>query len=462
MNGLTKLNSVRRMVALSLAMLVAVITLACSCQLGNLTKLATEIAPTKAVVVQTAILKPTRAPAPTQTPTPVPTSVPVTGKMTLHTNEEAGLHIQYPADWFVESEAEGSYFAKAESGLDTMDPTDGPVFGVFVGPLADIETGVGTIESVEQLMDALLSEEGFIPEGGEIGEYETLRPDVLVVPAHWVDKDTEQLWHVLLGVTISGKRAAVMAGVTAAEEWESYLDVFRTMAGSVELFEPTATPQVVPTKEVMKFTAREVPGTATDLNGALEFNSYRGWMDEEGDFQIAAEVTNVGDRTYNTYIDVYWRLLDANGDVLLEDNSFLDRPILAPGEKSSFWSFSWGGDLETGTVDDVASYELWLKLSDLKRSEVMIEVVEHSGGPAKDEFSVKGTVRNNLDSAVSDIYVYATLYDASGNVVTILYGWPDSDQLAPGEESAFTLWAWNDWEDAVSYGNVFATGSPVE
>ena len=325
---MTKLNSVRRMVALSLAMLVAVITLACSCQLGNLTKLATEIAPTKAVVVQTAILKPTRAPAPTQTPTPVPTSVPVTGKMTLHTNEEAGLHIQYPADWFVESEAEGSYFAKAESGLDTMDPTDGPVFGVFVGPLADIETGVGTIESVEQLMDALLSEEGFIPEGGEIGEYETLRPDVLVVPAHWVDKDTEQLWHVLLGVTISGKRAAVMAGVTAAEEWESYLDVFRTMAGSVELFEPTATPQVVPTKEVMKFTAREVPGTATDLNGALEFNSYRGWMDEEGDFQIAAEVTNVSDRTYNTYIDVYWRLLDANGDVLLEDNSFLDLSLI--------------------------------------------------------------------------------------------------------------------------------------
>ena len=449
MNELIKLNSVRRMITLSLAMLVAVTSMACTCQLCNLAGLATAIAPTGTPLAPTATPRPTKTPSPTPVPT---TPVPVIGEMSLHTNDEAGIQIQYPADWFVESEADGSYFAEAETGLDMMDPSEGSIFAVFVGPLADIEAEVGTVESVEQLLDALLDEEGFIPEESEVGEYETLRPDVMVVPAHWVDEYTEQPWHVLLGVTLSGDRAGIMAGMTIAEEWEPHLEIFRAMAVSVELFEPI----------VIEVTTREVPGTAADLSGDLEFNSCRGWIDEEGDFQIVAEVSNVGNQTYNTYLDVYWRLLDASGDVLLEDDSFLDRPVLAPGEISSFWSFSWGSDLQTGTIDDVASFEVWLKLSDMERPEVMIEVVDHSGGPAADEFIVEGTVRNNLDSTVSDVYVYATLYDANGNVVNVLGGWPDSDELSPGEESAFTLSAWSDWEGAVDYGNVFVTGSPAE
>lgn len=453
MNELIKLNSVRRMAIISLAILVAAVTLACSCQLGNLTKLATQVAPTRTMAVQTVIPEPTKPPLPTRTPT----RVPVAREMALHTNEEAGIHIQYPTAWFVESDTESSYFAEAETGLDMMDPAEGPMFAVFAGPLAEIEADVGTIESVEQLLEALISEEGFIPEGGEVGEYETLRLDVMAVPAFWVDEYTEQPWHVLLAVTLSGERAGVMAGMTVAEEWEPHLDIFRAMAGSVELFEPTA--QVVPTEEVVEPEVREVPGTASGVDGALEFDSYRGWIDEEGDFQIVAELTNVSDQTYNTYIDVYWNLLDASGNVLLEDYSSPDRPILAPGEKTSFWSFSWGSDLEGGTIEDVASFEMWLEVSDLERFEVMVEVVEHSGDPTPDGFVVEGMVRNNLDSTVTGIYVYATLYDARGNVVNVLYGWPDNDELAPGEESTFTLSAWSDWEGAVDYGNVFAAGT---
>lgn len=456
MNELIKLNSVRRVMALSLAMLVAITTLACSCQLGNLTKLATQIAPTSTVAVTTVSPALTKPPSPTATPMPTPPPS-VTTEMVLHTNEEAGFRIQYPAAWFVESEVDGSYFAEMEAGLYTMDPTEGSVFAVFVGPLADIESEIGTVETLEQLMDALVGGEGFIPEGGEIGEYETLRADVLVAPASWVDETTDQPWHMLLGVTMSGERAGVMAGLTVAEAWQPHLDLFRTMAGSVELFEPVVREE--PTAEVV---SREVPGTATGIEGALEFNSYRGWVDEEGDFQVVAELTNVGDETYNTYIDVYWRLLDAGGNVLLEDYSSPDRPILAPGEKSSFWSFSWGSDLESGTMDDVASFEMWLEVTDLERTEAIIEVVEHSGERTTDTFIVEGVVRNNLDSTVTGIYVYATLYDADGNVVNVLYGWPDTDELDPGEESPFSMSAWSDWEDAVDYGNVFATGSPGE
>jgi hypothetical protein len=451
MNELIKLDSMRRMIALSLAILVAVMTLACSCQLGNLTKLATAVAPTSTPVVPTATLRPTEAPS--STPTYTPTPVPLVGEMLLHTNDEAGFHIQYPADWFVESETDGSYFAQAGADPASMDPTEGPIFAVFAGPLADIEAEVGPIESVEQLLTALVSE-GIVPEGGEVGEYETLRPDVMVVQAFWADEFTEQPWHILLGTTLGGERAGVMVGMTVAEGWIPHLDIFRVMAESIELFEPSVID--------VEITAREVPGIATDLSGALEFSSYRGWIDDEGDFQVAAEVTNVSEQTYNSYVDVYWRLLDASGDVLLEDSSFLDRPILAPGEASSFWSFSWGSDVQTGAVDDVASFEMWLEVSDLERSEVMIEVVEHSGGPTEYEFVVEGTIRNNLDSTVSDVYLYATLYDASGNVVNVLSGWPDIEELALGEESVFTLSAWSDWESAADYGNVFATGSLTE
>ena len=460
MKELIKLNSVRRMIALSVVMLVTAVTLACSCQLGDLTKLATQIAPTEALVVRTVAPKPTEVPSPTPKPTPVPTAAPVVEEMALHTNEEAGINIQYPAAWFMDSDTESSYFAADQAGLGMMSPAGGPVFAVFAGPLADIEADTGTIESAEQLLDALIAETGFIPEGGEVGEYETLRPDVIVVPASWVDETTEQLWHVLLGATLSGERAGVMVGVTVADAWQPHLDIFRAMAGSVELFEPTVV--VAPTEEVVEPAVGEVPGTVMDLEGDLEFASYRGWIDEEGDFEIAAEVTNVGDQTYNTYIDVYWQLLDINGDILLEDNSYLDRPTLAPGEVSSFWSFSWGSDLETGTISDVTAFKMWLEVSDLERSEVMVEVVEHSGSLTEDSFVVEGTIRNNLDSTVSDLYVHVTLYDASGNVVNVLYGWPDSDVLAPGEESTFTLSAWSSWEGTVDYGNVFVTGNVAE
>lgn len=447
--------------ALSLAMLVAITTLACGCQLGNLTKLATQIAPTSTVAVATVSPVLTKPPSPTPATTPMPTRPPSgTTEMVLHTNEEAGFNIHYPATWFVESEVDGSYFSEVEAGLYMMDPTEGPVFVVFAGPLADIESEIGTIETLAQLMDALVGGQGFIPEGGEVGEYEALRADVLVAPASWVDETTDQSWHMLLGVTMSGERAGVMAGLTVAEAWESHLDLFRTMAGSVELFEPVV--QAEPTAEIVQPVAREVPGAATSLEGALEFSSYRGWVDEEGDFQVVAELTNVGDETYSTYIDVYWRLLDAGGNVLLEDYSSLDRPVLAPGEKSSFWSFSWGSDLESGTMDDVASFEMWLEVTDLERTEAMIEVVEHSGERMTDTFVVEGVVRNNLDSTVTGIYVYATLYDADGNLVNVLYGWPDTDELAPGEESPFSMSAWSDWENAVEYGNVFAVGSPGE
>jgi hypothetical protein len=234
MNELIRSNSVHRVIVLALVMLVAVMTLACSCQLGNLIKSATEVAPTRTLVVETMTPKLTQPPAPTETPTPVQAM----GGMVPHTNEEAGFRIRYPAEWFADSDSESSYFAEAEESLDMMDPAEGAVFAVFVGSLEEIEAEVGTIESVEQLMDALVSEEGFIPEGGELGEYEALRPDVMVVPAHWVDEDTEQPWHVRLGVVLSGERAGVMAGMTAAQEWEFYLDTFRAMAGSVELFEP--------------------------------------------------------------------------------------------------------------------------------------------------------------------------------------------------------------------------------
>ncbi|MDY7040979.1 MAG: FxLYD domain-containing protein [Chloroflexota bacterium] len=442
---MTRQKRVFRAIALSSAILVAVLTLACSCQLGNLINRATEVPPTVTPIVPTATLEPTQTPLPKPTETPTP--VLITREMLLHTNEEAGIHIQYPAGWFVESEADVSYFGETEDA----DPVEGAVFAIFAGPLEDIEADIGPVESLEQIMTALVGE-GFIPEGGEVGEYENLRPDVMVVSASWVDDFTEQPTNALLGVTLSGDWAGVMVGMTVAEEWEPHLAIFRAMAESVELFEPV----------VIEAVVRDVPGTVIDLEGELEFGSYRGWVDGEGDFQVVAEVTNIGNQTYDTYVDVYWRLLDANDDVLLEDSSYLDRPVLSSGETSSFWSFSWGSDLEGGTINDIVSFEMWLEVSEIERSEVMIQVVEHSGGLMVDEFIVEGTVSNNLDASVYDIYVYATLYDLSGNVVNVIYGWPDSDELAPGQQSSYTLSAWSDWEEAVDYGNVFATGSLIE
>ncbi|MBC7250850.1 MAG: hypothetical protein H5T62_11260 [Anaerolineae bacterium] len=239
MNELLGTKRGRRAMVLVLALFTAVVILACSCPLSNLTQLATEIVPTNTPVVALVTPKPTKPIAPSPTPTYTPVPGPGPADMIMHTNEDAGFSIQYPADWFVESDLEGSYFAQAESGLVLMDPSDGPIFAMFAGSLTDIEADVGTIESVEQLMNALVSEEGFIPEGGEVGDYESLRPDVIVAPAQWVDDYSEQLWHVLLGVTLSGERAGVMAGITIAEDWETDLDLFRVMAQSVELFEPS-------------------------------------------------------------------------------------------------------------------------------------------------------------------------------------------------------------------------------
>lgn len=198
-------------------------------------------------------------------------------------------------------------------------------------------------------------------------------------------------------------------------------------------------------------------GTSTEED-VFEFLSHTAWVSDYGDISIVGEVENVSDQTIYTMVAVQAILTDEDGEVVPGDyGAYLDRPVIEPGETSSFWVLIPADQLQADP-DTITDYELTLWVSEEPSPDIEIQVDEVDVYEEGGYLNVYGTATNDTDYELSTLSVYSTLYDADGNVVNVTVDMVDLDPfLQPGEQAEFQGYFADHFEDAESF-NVFVTG----
>ncbi|NPV07323.1 MAG: hypothetical protein HPY83_05080 [Anaerolineae bacterium] len=198
-------------------------------------------------------------------------------------------------------------------------------------------------------------------------------------------------------------------------------------------------------------------------DGILEITSHAGWITENGDISVVGEAVNVSDQTLDTLILVEARLYDADGNQVEGDFTYyLDRPVIPPGEKSSFWIPVWASDLGDVDVESITDYEILLWITDEPSPDVELTVTEAETSIEGSVFYIRGVVVNQTDLEFMGLAVYSTLYDAQGKVINATLDWIELDvPLRPGEKTEFEGYFPEHFEEAESF-YVFVTGYTAE
>ena len=265
--------------------------------------------------------------------------------------------------------------------------------------------------------------------------------------------------------------AATPAATVAATNTPKPADSVAPTATKASIAEPTATKasiagptattaavEVKPTTDAGQGGMVKKGGT-TPEDTVFEFLSHTAWVSDSGDISIVGEVKNVSDQTIDTMVSVEATLMGEDGETVPGDfGAYLDRPVIPPGEKSSFWVLIMADQLGDVDAKTIADYDLTLWVSEEPSPDVEISVDQADIYNESDALFVRGTATNSTDLEFSSLSVYSTLYDASGNVINATVDIVDLDTpLAPGEQADFEGYFIDHFEDADSF-YVFVTG----
>ncbi len=176
---------------------------------------------------------PTETPVPTPTSTPTPTPIPLP-EMSAYTNEQVGLSMDYPADWYMQEDEGDSTTSAIFSTEKDFEPgqVDGAGFGVVAVALE------GAITDVEELWDLFAGEasgEGTqigAPESTSVGGQDAVRGSY---------ESVEDDYYGWLTMVIANDYGYVfLAVVSPTDDWADYEPTFNTLLDSVEFSEPGA------------------------------------------------------------------------------------------------------------------------------------------------------------------------------------------------------------------------------
>ena len=215
---------------------------------------------------------------------------------------------------------------------------------------------------------------------------------------------------------------------------------------------------------VTGYGAEPLDGGLAGGGEVFEVVSDSGFVTEYGDISVVGEAINVSDQTVDTMVVVEVRLFDEDGNEIGDGDfsAYLDRPVVEPGQTSSFWVPIYADDLGDYAVEDVAEYEVSFWVTDELSPDVDLTVEDFDGGVDDGIFYVWGTAINSTDFDIVALTVYSTLYDEDGNVLNATVDWIDLDEpLQPGDEVEFEGYFPERFEDADSF-YVFVSGYPAE
>jgi len=196
---------------------------------------------------------------------------------------------------------------------------------------------------------------------------------------------------------------------------------------------------LLPTRVERGSLARQDGGSLRSAEGILRVKSDRAWADEEGNISIVGEVVNDSSEVIDTMVVVVAELRDENGNAVEGDfRSYLDRPVIPPGERSSFWILVRPSDLEVDSRS-VAEYDLSLWITDMPSPDVELvvdwaEASEEDGG-----LYIRGKVSNQTSLEFVLLSVYSSLYESNGNLINATVDNIELDSpLGPNEQTEFT------------------------
>jgi len=175
---------------------------------------------------------PTETPVPTPTSTPTPTSIPLP-EMDAYTNEQIGLSMDYPADWYMEEDEGDSTTSVIFSTEEDFDPgqVDGAGFGLIA---VDLE---GAITDVEELWDLFAGEAS--DEDTQIGDPEPSTVGGQDAVGGSYASTADDAYGRLTMVIANDYGYVFLAVVSPVDDWEDYEPTFNALLDSVEFSEPS-------------------------------------------------------------------------------------------------------------------------------------------------------------------------------------------------------------------------------
>jgi len=142
---------------------------------------------------------------------------------------------------------------------------------------------------------------------------------------------------------------------------------------------------------------------------------------DKGDYQVAGEVQNAGTQAlhFNVTADFYNSNNEIIGRGFLSDSaapSYLH--VLQPGKKSPFVIF-FSRFTEAGDFRLVDHYDLKLTTSTANLYQSGFEIVSQSSHEAGGSLFIEGEIRNIGTEYIDGLMVFATFYNATGEVVAV-------------------------------------------
>ncbi len=252
---------------------------------------------------------PADTPTPVDTPTPEPSPTPEASmEVALYSNPVTGLRVLYPADWAYEAEAEGVFFSESNEMLVSGAMSEAPFFIVLANTPDEIEYEFGTVETAQDLLDAVL--DGLCEEGCEVGESEPRTfgevPGV-GVQASWFDTLSEVRIQGYFIAAVSDEVAGVGLGAASEDNWASYETIFEDMFASLEFFPP----------ELPEPVERGTIQPGDTARGTLALGERDVWT---FDAQEGQYVTIWLDADNSEELDTYLELYDERDVVIAEDD----------------------------------------------------------------------------------------------------------------------------------------------
>lgn len=206
--------------------------------------------------------------------------------------------------------------------------------------------------------------------------------------------------------------------------------------------EPTATPEPEPTA-TKESTGPETPG---DMEKGLVILSHTGFVDDSDTPHIVGEVYN-NDEANMEYIVIKASLYDADGNFLVEEETYAYVDILRPGEKSPFELTLWD------PPEGLDTYKLSVtgdKTSD--EPIVGLEFVQYYDNMEDDgDWTMIGEVANNGDQVASYVQIIVTLYNEAGEVVDVGFTTAERSLMRPDSISPFEIYVGDVHGDPTRY-----------
>ena len=220
----------------------------------------------------------------------------------------------------------------------------------------------------------------------------------------------------------------------------------------------TAAPEATLTSEPRPTSTRRATATLDSGGGEraaddiLSVVSHTAWQDGNGNISIVGEVKNVSQEAIGNVVRIEATLLDASGATIQGDfRAFIDRPSIAPGDKSGFWMYIIANDLGVD-ASTVAEYKLKLWITEDPSPDVELVVDNSEAVSENGKLFIRGKVSNQTDTEYAVLSVYSTIYDSSGNVANVTLDTIELDKpLGPGESIDFEGYFIDHFEDAESF-----------